>query len=281
MNAIRNIFSTAGKWNRIAGYSDRKIIDSSYRYLTFVEYTIYIPESLNLKNKKILFFSDLHYGTSNVDIEKIKSILLNIKPDWIVFGGDLITYACYQEDAFSFLKDVFADFQNIPKIAVYGNWDRRRNKWYPDSVWINEYKKAGFNLIINDNIQFDSINFYGLDEPKLGEPRLKIDKLCKNKFNCIVSHSVEPVIDTIHDIPASFKRLYLCGHSHGGQIRIPIFGAMVTSTKYWKLFEYGHYYSSIHDSNLIMTSGIGTTRIPFRLFCDSEAVIIKFADSPS
>jgi predicted MPP superfamily phosphohydrolase len=280
MKNIRHIFSTAGQWNRIAGYSDRKIIDSSYQYLTFVEYTINTSKFHDLKNKTLLFFSDLHYGSAKVDISKIKKILLNVNPDWIVFGGDLITYACYQEDAFSFLKEVFADFSNTPKIAVYGNWDRRRNKWYPDSIWIDEYKKAGFNLIINDNIQFDSINFYGLDEPKLGSPMLKTEKLCKDKLNCIISHSVEPVIDSIHDIQNSYNKIYLCGHSHGGQIRIPVFGAMVTSTKYWKLFEYGHYHSQIHDANLIMTSGIGTTRLPFRLFCDPEVVIIKFTDSP-
>jgi predicted MPP superfamily phosphohydrolase len=209
----------------------------------------------------------------------MKDMMLTVNPDWIIFGGDLITYACFQEEAFSFMRNLFSDFPDRPKIAVYGNWDRRRNKWYPDSIWVEEYRKAGFSLLINDNMEFDSINFYGLDEPKLGTPQMKTEKLCKDKLNCIISHSVEPAIDTINEISGDFRRLYLCGHSHGGQIRIPAFGAIVTSTKYWKLFEYGHYQSSRHNSDLIMTSGIGTTRLPFRLFCDPEMVIIKFASS--
>ena len=273
---MRSIINTFRNWQHISGYSNRVIVNPNSKNLSITEYNINISKFPELDNKKILFFSDLHFGSQKVDIKNCQNIVKSITPDWIVFGGDLITYACFQEEAFSFLNDIFSEHKHIPKIAVFGNWDRRRNKWYPTSKWHDAFNSIGFKLLVNENIEFPELNFYGMDEPRLGNPQIIKNCLSNDKFNCIISHSVDPVIDTINEVPPDFQRLYLCGHSHGGQIRVPFFGALVTSTKYWKLFEYGHYFHPQNNINLIMTSGVGTTRLPFRIFCDPEIVVIKF-----
>ena len=273
---MKNIINTFRNWQHLSGYSNRVIINPNSKHLSIIEYTIDIYDFPELNNKKIMFFSDLHFGSQKINIKDCQDIVNKISPDWIAFGGDLITYACFQEDAFTFLNDVFSEYKHIPKIAVFGNWDRRRNKWYPDSKWYDAFNTVGFKLLVNENIEFPDINFYGIDDPRLGNPQIKKDYLSINKFNCIISHNVDTVIDTLNEIPNDFQRLYLCGHSHGGQIRLPFFGALVTSTKYWKLFEYGHYFQQQNKINLILTSGIGTTRLPFRIFCDPEIVVIKF-----
>jgi len=180
------------------------------------------------------------------------------------------------KEAFDWLEVNFAKFADIPKIAVAGNWDRRRKSWFPHNIWYEKYKRAGFDLLINEGETFGEIHFYGVDEPKMGSPCLTPGNLNPDIYNCIISHSVEPVVDSFTSSEYPGEVLALCGHTHAGQIRIPFFGALFTSTKYWKLFEYGHYYLKRTALDLVLTSGLGKSRLPIRLFCRPEVVIINF-----
>ena len=276
---LSNFMTAAKNWELVSGYSNRKIVHQAGDYsLVVVEYEVAVGSVLGLNGKNLVFFSDMHFGSYAFHADVFQKILKEIKPSWAVFGGDLITYACYQDPAFSFLEKVFEPFPDTDKVAVYGNWDRRRVRWYPSSKWLDAYSDIGFHLLINENIELGGINFYGMDEPRIGSPEFNVKLLDVEKLNCIVSHSVDPVVDAMPNNNFDGKQLMLCGHSHGGQVRIPFFGAFLTSTKYWKLFEYGHYYFSGKDIDLIMTSGLGTTRLPFRIFCQPEIVVIKFIE---
>ena len=274
---MNNFVAAVRDWQRISGYSNRKIVGKTGSYaISLVEHEVKVSLQYGLQGKKILFFSDLHFGSVNFDLEAFSTMVAEINPDWIVFGGDLITYACFQEEAFAFLKEIFKAVPGVAKVAVYGNWDRRRKFWYPSSRWIDAYNKVGVHLLINENIELGGINFYGMDEPRIGSPEFNDKLFVAEKLNCIISHSIDPVMDLMPKDQFKGKQLFLCGHSHGGQIRFPFFGAVFTSTKYWKLFEYGHYYLPKKDIDLIMTSGIGTTRLPVRFCCEPEVVIVKF-----
>jgi len=242
-----------------------------------VEYFFKIPPTYGLDGKTVLFVSDLHYSDGKVDPGIFKRIIEKLSPDWIVFGGDIVSYACFIDEVFLWLKNAFADFKDIPKIAVFGNWDRRR-RWFPNRVWFEKYKESGFTLLVNEELIIDRVRFYGIDEPRTGNPVLDPGKFDSTCLNCFVSHSIEPVIDTVTQSGISGNNLVLCGHSHGGQIRIPLFGAVLTSTPYWKLFEYGHYAHKKSNIDMIVTSGMGMSRFPVRLFCHPEVVIIRFKE---
>jgi len=49
--------------------------------------------------------------------------------------------------------------------------------------------------------------------------------------------------------------LYLCGHTHGGQIRLPLFGAVITSSDFWKRYEMGRYEEN--GTTLYVSRGLG------------------------
>jgi predicted MPP superfamily phosphohydrolase len=49
--------------------------------------------------------------------------------------------------------------------------------------------------------------------------------------------------------------LYLCGHTHGGQVRLPLYGALITSSKLGKRFEMGHY--QVGQTDLYVSRGVG------------------------
>jgi hypothetical protein len=164
-----------------------------------------------------------------------------------------------------------------PAIAVYGNWDRRR-RWFPHQYFREALNHAGFRLLVNESCTLGGITFHGLDEPRIGRPEMprlihSRPSFC-GSFHCIVSHSVEPVVQFL---PESFPfQLSLCGHTHGGQVRIPGFGAILTSCQHWKRFEYGLYRHRHLDASLIVSSGIGCSRIPFRILCQPEIVVVRF-----
>ncbi|MBN1863743.1 MAG: metallophosphoesterase [Victivallales bacterium] len=268
--------SAVSEWRCVRGYSGRILRDSpAPRGFKVVEYHVGVPGDSSLKGKKMLFFADLHYGSIYPDTDACREVIEDISPDWVVFGGDLITYACQQDNAFRFLKGVFGSSDAV-KIAVMGNWDRRRVNWYPLANWEDAYASVGFRLLVNQSFLGDGINFYGLDEPRMGHPHISRSAIRKDCLNCIVSHNSDVLIDIGLEAYDGGRQLFLCGHSHGGQVRLPFFGAFVTSGKYWKFFEYGLYCSRDTLSHMIITSGLGKTRLPFRLFCQPEFVVIYF-----
>ena len=282
---ISNILSLAGEWKKEAGYRTRNFISTpeSEKFsfpCNIVEYILKIPPEYGLAGKKIFFFSDLHCSETSPDPELFSQMIGVLSPDWIVFGGDLVTYACFINSAFSWLEKVFANYAEIPKIAVPGNWDRRRKEWFPQEIWYKKYETCGFKYLVNESEIINGIQFYGTDEPRCGSPAtLNPSIFSPGLFHCLISHNSESVLEkcNINNLPGN--NLILCGHTHGGQVRIPLFGALITSTKYWKLFEYGHYSHKYSNTEIITSSGIGVSRIPFRLFCQPEAVIITLEDS--
>ena len=49
--------------------------------------------------------------------------------------------------------------------------------------------------------------------------------------------------------------LYLCGRTHGGQVRVPVWGAIITNRSTGKRFEAGHY--KIGDTDVYTSCGLG------------------------
>jgi len=69
--------------------------------------------------------------------------------------------------------------------------------------------------------------------------------------------------------------LYLAGHTHGGQWRLPGFGAILTSSRYWKRYEAGLYregQTRLYVSRGLGLEGFGTPRA--RFFCPPEVVAL-------
>jgi predicted MPP superfamily phosphohydrolase len=72
--------------------------------------------------------------------------------------------------------------------------------------------------------------------------------------------------------------LYLAGHTHGGQWRLPGVGAILTSSRYWKRYEAGHYHEGSTDlyvSRGLGMEGFGTPRA--RFFCPPEVVSLTLS----
>jgi hypothetical protein len=81
--------------------------------------------------------------------------------------------------------------------------------------------------------------------------------------------------DLMPQAAAAGVDLYLAGHTHGGQWRLPGFGAILTSSRYWKRYEAGSYRehgTTLYVSRGLGMEGFGTPRA--RFFCPPEVVVI-------
>ncbi|MEO0319403.1 MAG: metallophosphoesterase, partial [Pseudomonadota bacterium] len=88
--------------------------------------------------------------------------------------------------------------------------------------------------------------------------------------DAIVVHLMhEP--DLFVDLPPQAV-LSLAGHTHGGQVRLPIVGRGMVPSEYGKKYAYGHIYE--FDRHLIVSAGIGTSILPVRFGVPPEITIV-------
>ena len=260
------------EWRRVSSYQQRPVLRSG-KCVDIVEYKIPAVIPAN-KGKKILWFSDLHFwGNLEIDEEVAdeSSVFINdLQPDYLVYGGDLVIYS-------SVLPKVRNFFRSLPeksrKMAVLGNWEYAR-RWLRHKDWRKFYAASGFKLLVNESCEFDEFFFYGVDDLRKGRPAGPAE-IPDNKEVVFLAHSPDAFIHISNRRTLGKTNLVLCGHTHGGQIRVPFLGALLTSSRYWRRFDYGRFANPRNESNMIVSGGLGCSTIPLRVACRRELMLIN------
>lgn len=235
------------------------------------EYTIYDKDITDeFDGLKIVHFSDLHYNRA-INLSKVKKIVKEINlinPDIVVFTGDLIDKdANLNSDDYNELGNVLKMIKaKYGKYAVMGNHDYFKDKdgviktfntgefKYLDNEYDLIYNKKGEKIFIGgiNTVSYDQDDI----EKTLGYLKDKNDE----DYRIILVH--EP--DITDRIVSDYKvNLILAGHSHNGQVRMPIIGAIYTP-EYAKKY-YDNYYD-VNGTDLYISSGIGVSTFNYRLF---------------
>lgn len=219
---------------------------------------------------KIVHFSDLHYNRA-INLSKVKKIVKEINlinPDIVVFTGDLIDQdANLSSDDYDELGNVLKSINSrYGKYAVMGNHDYSKDKdgvikifntsgfKYLDNEYDLIYNKKGEKIFIGG---INTINYNQDDiENALGYLKDKND----NDYRIILVHEPD-ITDKI--IPEYKVNLILAGHSHNGQVRLPIIGALYTPEGAKKYYD--NYYE-VNGTDLYISSGIGVSTFNYRLF---------------
>jgi predicted MPP superfamily phosphohydrolase len=220
---------------------------------------------------RIAHFSDVHLGFyfDEDDLKKLVAAIQRLKPDLICFTGDMVEGEVdILQRSIEILKELEAP---LGKFAVLGNHDY----WEDAEGVVSALKSSGFVLLRNELTRIkrgsEHIVIAGVDDIIYGEPKLDlIMTKIQPEDECIVLLAHEP---DFADITKQYPiQLQLSGHSHGGQIRLPLLGAVVTP-------PYGKKYPDrlyrIEQLTLYTTRGIGTTSLPLRMFCRPELTIIQ------
>ncbi len=237
----------------------------------FAGLRLFFVSDIHLQNRRIVsLFPFLRWQSTELMDRNLNEALRKCSPDLFLFGGDLVTETVCLEEAFHIFRRIP---DSIRKFAVPGNWDLRY-PWLTPDYWAESYAEAGVTMLRNAGCLWNNLFFYGADDFKEGNP--EFPESFPEGGTVLLAHNP----DTLRKAPEKLfteNTFILTGHTHGGQIRIPVYGAVKTSTIEHKYLEYGPYRHS-SGAGLVVTSGIGTTWLPVRLFCPPEAVCITFTE---
>lgn len=237
-----------------------------------------LPASLN--GMKLIQFSDVHLGMGKEasDLAKLADIIMAEKPDMICFTGDMV-----DDDPTPLRAGVNALKQMsapLGKFAVLGNHD-----YLDDVLAVSTMMEQGeFRMLTNENAQIKqsdgTLAVIGLDDQLLGKPNVNKATADIPDDACRILLMHEP--DYADKIPINFGfHVQLSGHSHGGQIRLPWFGAVITPRGSRKYIMGWYQAGPQRQLPLYVNRGIGTSQVPIRFLCRPELTIftLRRADS--
>lgn len=218
----------------------------------------------NYNGLKIVHFSDLHYG-STIKEEELKKVINKIneqKPDIVVFTGDLVERK-YQltQDEIKLLSSEFKRIEaNLGKYSVIGNHDET-NAHFEEIMTNGDFifLKNDYDLIYNqDN---SPILIYGVDDLTIGKPdmsKLNDEKIVDVNYRIILTHEPDYVYEFIYKYDSD---LILAGHSHNGQVKLPLIRPLTLPDGCKKLYS-PHY--NINGKDIYISNGIGTSTLKIR-----------------
>lgn len=250
----------------------------STRGLVVKEYPIKTTKlDSNYDGLKIVQLSDIHYG-STIGLKELKSVIKKINslnPDIVVFTGDLVEnkVVLSEDEVKSIIKELNKINPKIETLAVKGNHD------YDHEYFDQILENLNWHLLDNTyeyvyNKSKNPIIFVGLDDLTDGKPDYDnafsyLNENVEDLYTIILAH--EP--DQIDKIKSYNFDLMLSGHSHLGQVRLPLIGAIYTPIGSKKYYD-EHY--KVDDADLYINGGLGTSTIEFRFFNKPSINLYRF-----
>lgn len=249
---------------------------SFFSYTTYISTTKVGVREYRIKNKKIpptfngikiIQLSDLHYGSTMTlkEVKKITNLVNERKPDIIVFTGDLISTESKidNKEKEKLINELKKMNSTLGKYAILGDEDKEEISTI--------YNQSDFTLLKNE---YDLI--YKEDNTPIlliGLSSLKNNQDIEQAYSYFKEETHNSNIYTItilHEPDVVDKityntDLFLAGHSHNGNIQIPIINYPIV--KYENAMKYNKEYYNLNNSKLYISSGLGTNKIDLRLFC--------------
>lgn len=233
----------------------------------------YDIKNADLKGLKIVFVADFHTKTNQE--EQLKKVIKKINaqnPDLILSAGDFVNG--HNSQSTLPIEKIAKNLATLKsKYGIYtvlGNHD-----WWQDGEKITkELEKNNIKVLANSNskIKWGAKTIYiaGVEGLYTRTPDIKKALNSINSPVILLTHSP----DVFPKVPQTVD-LTLAGHTHGGQIRFPFFGALVVPSNFGEKYAQG----LIKENNKIMivTKGVGTSIFPIRFNCFPEIVLINFS----
>jgi predicted MPP superfamily phosphohydrolase len=231
-----------------------------------------LPEEFN--GLVVAHLSDLHIRRYGIRERRVLALLAEAKPGVVIVTGDFTLEGSDPAAIQRFLQDLRDLHPPFGIWAVLGSYDH----WYPpaenDAAVRQLFKDAGIALLVNQwgrlGKGLDTLSLIGVDDPFSGyaDWGAALKGTQRTPFAVLLTHS--PQIFMKADL-MKFD-LVLAGHTHGGQIRLPGIGAL------WlpdgsEDYESGWFYGQ--SARMYVTRGVGTSILPFRLFCRPEIALIR------
>lgn len=212
---------------------------------------------------RLLLLSDTHVAGPDMPPARLARIvgdLNRLKPDVVLVAGDLVSEKRLAAHVYS-PAEVVAPLAGLRApfgvVVAPGNHDH----WFSPDALRGELEKVGFHVLQNEAVKLGPLIVGGIDDDfthHADAPRTfaAMDRL-GDGVQILVTHSPDIV-------PAVQRRVatIFSGHTHCGQIRLPLIGAISYVSRYGDRFACG----DIRDGGkrIFVGAGLGTSIVPLR-----------------
>ena len=212
---------------------------------------------------KVLLVSDIHVAGPDMPPARLRRIIgeLNrLKSDVVLIAGDLVSEKRTATHIYTASQVVapLADFRaRLGTVAALGNHDH----WFDPAALASELRRHGIRVLENEAAGIGPLVVGGVGDEFTGHDDLAatyaaMDQL-PAKPRIVMTHSPDIVPDLPQPVAAVFA-----GHTHRGQISLPLIGPISRMSRYGHRFACG----AINDSGqaVFVAAGLGTSILPLR-----------------
>lgn len=228
---------------------------------------------------RVVHISDLHCDPETRLEERLPDIIADEHPDLIVFTGDSLN----SPGGLPVLRKLMTRLAAVaPTYVVRGNWDTGYWKNFDlfGETGVHElYGSAAEVKVAGTTLWVTGAAYGRLYEPTPGVrsdmPFSGLDAVPEGAFTILLYHTPDEILEAAK---TGRVDLYCAGHTHGGQVALPLYGALVTLSKFGKKYE-----SGLHREGrtwLYVTRGVGMEGGPaprVRFFARPEVTVIELA----
>jgi uncharacterized protein len=242
-----------------------------------------------LNGLKIVAISDIHGGSRGATEEKIRYVVEKANEqdaDLIVLLGDYVSQRHFNRAELKMPVETIADNlkglrAKLGVYAVLGNHDG----WYDDGKIASELSRVGITVLENEikiiEKNGQKFRLLGLkDHLKLNswytfdtEIRSVVARNEQAGDFIVLEHSPD-ILEVLkyHKTLGKDFKLMIAGHTHGGQVWLPVLGTPVVPSSYGQKYSYGHKRES--EMDIFITTGIGTSILPIRFMMPPEIAVL-------
>lgn len=231
---------------------------------------------LGVPRLRVVALSDLHVTEELPEAyyERIVRELGERQPDLVLLTGDYLS-------RIGRLPLLEAFLRKLPRgrygaFAVLGNHDY----WVRDARVAELFPRAGIPLLSGTCTTVPAtgpaaVRLCGTEEP--WGPSLTRETVARavpaGAPLLVMSHTP----DNVYELGELGASAVFAGHTHGGQLRVPLLGSIVIPSRYGRRFDLGHF--TVDGTHLFVSAGVGADQPALRLYCNPELVEVDFTDA--
>jgi predicted MPP superfamily phosphohydrolase len=185
---------------------------------------------------------------------------------------------------------IIVNAEDIPDSNIFGSWQKIHDPTADSNIVLKDVTES---WVKNDIPLLDPANFFeatfyaegGINYHVMVKMKADNDSVSCDSIYIQFNDSINQKGDPIYRIGQDAKRnrlkeidLILAGHTHGGQFRLPIFGALDIIPRHKIKYDMGLFEDQ--GTKMYVNRGIGMTILPLRFLCSPEITVFMFMKTP-
>ena len=225
---------------------------------------------------RVVLVSDLHVGPTTPDklLQRAFDAIRSARPDVLLLGGDYVFLEATNR-GLARVTDLVRSVECATKVAVMGNHDL----WTRDDLIVESLRRAGAIVLVNQAQRLPEpwadVVIVGLDDPWTGhcDAGTAFAQVTGEAFRIVLCHSPDGLLQ----LSEQRLDLYLCGHTHGGQMATPWGPIVVSKGTLCRRLSAG--LTQFESKEVFVSRGIGGVELPIRICAPPDIMILDLVRS--